>query len=91
MWDDFDLFVLFRRLLVIFGATYTLVRTASMAAHGLRLLRSRRRKVVWLRGYVFAQLAQMRLRRFLPDAAHILLLVGVLAGVVYLHRLVPHT
>jgi len=90
MWDDFDLFVLFRRLLLIFGTTYTVVKTVSLIGRLRRFLRSREQHDIWLRGYVFAQLTELRLRRFGWDAMHIVGLVAILAGVIYLHRLVPH-
>ncbi len=89
MWDDFDLFVLFRRLLLIFGTTYTAVKTVSLMWRFRRFLRSRQRRDIWLRGYLFAQLAELRLRRFGWDAMHIVGLVAILGGVIYLHRLVP--
>ena len=89
MWDDFDLFVLFRRLLLIFGTTYTVVKTVSLMGRLRRFLRSRQRRDIWLRGYLFAQLAELRLGRFGWDAMHIVGLVAMLGGVIYLHRLVP--
>ena len=70
---DFDLFFLFRRLLVIFAMTYALVKLGSLIGRAV------------LRDYVYAQLAEMRPARFLPDVLHLAGLVVILAGVLYLH------
>ena len=85
MVPDFDLFSLFRRLLVIFVTTYSLVKLGSLIGRAVRFLRSRKTKVVLLRDYVYAQLAEMRPARFLPEVLHLAGLVVILAGVLYLH------
>ena len=87
MGQDFDLFFLFRRLLVIFGTTYSLVKLGSLLGRAIRLARSREAKTVLLRQYVYAHLAEMRLGRFLPQALQIAGLMVVLGGVLYLHWL----
>ena len=82
---DFDLFFLFRRLLVIFVTTYSLVKLGSLIGRAVGFMRSRRTKVVLLRAYVYAQLADMRPARFLPDVLHLVVLVVILVGALYLH------
>ena len=85
MEQDFDLFFLFRRLLVIFGATYSLVKLGSLLDRAIRFVRSRETKAVLLRHYLYAHLAELRPARFLSDALQIAALVVILGSLLYLH------
>jgi hypothetical protein len=85
MSDDLDLFLIYRRLLMIFVAAYSAVKLASLIGRGVRFLRSRRTKARLLRGYLLAQLAEMQPLRFIPDALQIAALAAALLVVLYLH------
>ena len=83
-----DLFVLFRRLLLIFGATYSVLKLIALIGRVRHWLRSRDRKAVMLRYYVLAHIRETQPLRFVPDALQIVVLVVVFGVLLYLHRVV---
>ena len=86
--QNLDLFAVYRRLLVMFGATYSLVRLVYLVRQFRLWLRSRDSKAVMMRYYAYAQISEIRPWRFLPDALQIVALVVILGVVIYLHRYV---
>lgn len=84
--QNLDLFAVYRRLLVVFGTTYSLVKLCHLIRQFRFWLRSREAKDVMMRYYAYAQISEIRPWRFMPDALQIVALVVILGAVVYLHR-----
>ncbi|UCG33161.1 MAG: hypothetical protein JSU68_00735 [Phycisphaerales bacterium] len=84
--QNLDLFAVYRRLLVIFGTTYSLVKLVYLIRQSRLWLRSRDTKAVMMRYYAYAQISEIRPRRFLPDTLQIVALVLILGVVIYLHK-----
>jgi hypothetical protein len=84
--QNLDLFAVYRRLLVIFGTTYSLVKLVYAIRQFRPWLRSRDTKAVMMRHYAYAQISEIRPWRFLPDALQIAALLVILGVVIYFHR-----
>jgi hypothetical protein len=83
--QNIDLFAVYRRLLVIFGTTYSLVRLFYLIRQVRLWLRSREAKAVMMRYYAYAHVSEIRPWRFLPDALQIAALAVILVVVICLH------
>ena len=85
MAGDGELFVLYRWLLAIVGAVYTVVQTGRSLWRWLGYFGSSRRTAV-LGRYTGLLLLRVRLRRLAWDLGQIAVLLAVLGYVIYLHR-----
>ena len=85
MFDDFDLFYFYRRLLVIFVTTYSVVRAVVQGRRAYRYLRTNHPTAALARDYMLAGLAGIRFRRFAGELVQIALLLIILLVVLYVH------
>lgn len=86
---QFDLFFVFRRLLVVFCTVYAAVRIGQTWLRWLAYLYRPERPAELLRRYVSLHLLRVRWHRFWPDYVHIGALGGFLILLIYLHHSLP--
>ncbi len=81
----FDLFYLFRAALVTVCSIYTLLQIGSTLRRLNLYLTPTRRDRAMVRGYILVHLLRLRVQRFAFDLAEILILLGALVYLVWLH------
>ena len=86
MWLQLDLFYLFRYALVMICTVYTVLQIGHTLWGWHVYLTPSRRQTAALRQYIIVQLLRMRIGRFIPDLIKIVVLTGLLAYLVWLHR-----
>lgn len=89
MVPDFDLFAVYRRLLLILVGTYTVIRLVLTIWRWRGATATADLPEALLRRWVESSLLRVRARRFKFDGLQLALLTGILAFVFWLHAARP--
>ncbi len=86
IFTDFDLFFIYRKLLVIFCTVYTAIRITQSLWRWLEYFYTPEKTRKLMRGYLAVQLLRVRWVKFWREYLQIVLLCGIILLLIHLHK-----